>query len=79
VLGSSVLETVHDLEQVEVQYEVLPGWQRDISNVPHLGGPAEAAQEYVVRVQELVGGADQVDRCWCRTRRARGQTLSNEG
>jgi len=55
VLSGSVPADIHDLEQVEVQYETLPGWQSDISNVRQWDDLPEAAKQYVVRVEQLVG------------------------
>eukprot|EP00775_Hariotina_reticulata_P007558 gene7558-7766_t len=55
VLSSSIPADIHDLEQVEVQYETLPGWQTDISNVRQWEDLPEAAKQYVLRVEELVG------------------------
>uniref|UniRef100_A0A0E0NQE7 Adenylosuccinate synthetase, chloroplastic n=1 Tax=Oryza rufipogon TaxID=4529 RepID=A0A0E0NQE7_ORYRU len=43
------------LEQVQVKYEVLPGWQSDISSVRSYSELPLAAQRYVERIEELVG------------------------
>ncbi|GJM97272.1 hypothetical protein PR202_ga14188 [Eleusine coracana subsp. coracana] len=43
------------LEQVQVQYEVLHGWQSDISSVRSYNELPQAARRYVERIEELVG------------------------
>ncbi|PRQ15776.1 putative adenylosuccinate synthase [Rosa chinensis] len=43
------------LEQVKVKYEVLPGWNTDISNVRSYSELPKAARQYVERIEELVG------------------------
>ncbi|CAL5401979.1 unnamed protein product [Camellia sinensis] len=43
------------LEQLKVEYEVLPGWQCDISKVRNYSDLPKAAREYVERIEELVG------------------------
>jgi len=43
------------LSECEVQYEVLPGWEEDISKVKRFEDLPENAQRYVLRVQELLG------------------------
>ncbi|KAF0912830.1 hypothetical protein E2562_019419 [Oryza meyeriana var. granulata] len=43
------------LEQVQVTYEVLPGWQSDISSVRSYSELPQGAQRYVERIEELVG------------------------
>ncbi|KAL6595992.1 hypothetical protein ACP70R_047356 [Stipagrostis hirtigluma subsp. patula] len=43
------------LDQVQVKYEVLPGWQSDISSVRSYNGLPQAARRYVERIEELVG------------------------
>ncbi|KAL6867750.1 hypothetical protein ACP4OV_015774 [Aristida adscensionis] len=43
------------LEQVQVNYEVLPGWQSDISSVRSYNELPQAARLYVERIEELVG------------------------
>eukprot|EP00871_Galdieria_phlegrea_P000987 jgi/Galph1/188/GphlegSOOS_G4901.1 len=49
----SSLET---LSQVEVEYETLPGWKGiDLHQVTHFEQLPEAAQQYVKRIEELVG------------------------
>ncbi|RWR82825.1 adenylosuccinate synthetase 2, chloroplastic-like protein [Cinnamomum micranthum f. kanehirae] len=42
------------LEQLQVVYEVLPGWQTDISSVRKYKDLPIAAQRYVERIEELV-------------------------
>nr|GMD00205.1 adenylosuccinate synthetase, chloroplastic [Ipomoea batatas] len=43
------------LDQVKVEYEVLPGWQSDISSVRKYSDLPSAARQYVERIEELVG------------------------
>ncbi|KAK4377934.1 hypothetical protein RND71_004230 [Anisodus tanguticus] len=43
------------LEQIKVEYEVLPGWKTDISSIRKYSDLPEAAREYVERIEELVG------------------------
>ncbi|XP_027067185.2 adenylosuccinate synthetase 2, chloroplastic [Coffea arabica] len=43
------------LEQVKVEYEVLPGWQCDISSIRNYSDLPKAARQYVERIEELVG------------------------
>ncbi|KAL6893702.1 hypothetical protein ACP4OV_007800 [Aristida adscensionis] len=43
------------LEQIKVKYEVLPGWEDDISSVRDYNDLPETAQRYVERIEELVG------------------------
>jgi len=43
------------LEEVEVEYETLPGWCSDISGARKWGDLPPAAQAYVERVEALVG------------------------
>ncbi|CAL5399222.1 unnamed protein product [Camellia sinensis] len=43
------------LEQLKVEYEVSPGWQCDISKVRNYSDLPKVAQEYVERIEELVG------------------------
>ncbi|XP_019163128.1 PREDICTED: adenylosuccinate synthetase, chloroplastic-like [Ipomoea nil] len=43
------------LDQVKVEYEVLPGWQCDISSVRKYSELPSAARQYVERIEELVG------------------------
>jgi adenylosuccinate synthase len=40
---------------VQVVYETLPGWKQDISGVRQWADLPKAAQEYVQRVEDLVG------------------------
>lgn len=46
---------LHTLEQLKVDYEVLPGWQSDISSIRNYSDLPKAARQYVERVEELVG------------------------
>ncbi|XP_030533382.1 adenylosuccinate synthetase 2, chloroplastic-like [Rhodamnia argentea] len=43
------------LEQLKVEYEVLPGWKCDISSIRNYSDLPKAARQYVERVEELVG------------------------
>ncbi|CAJ1973212.1 unnamed protein product [Sphenostylis stenocarpa] len=43
------------LEQLKVEYEVLPGWKSDISSIRNYSDLPKAARQYVERVEELVG------------------------
>jgi adenylosuccinate synthase len=43
------------LEQVEVEYETMPGWQKDISGCRSFADLPENCQRYVKRIEELVG------------------------
>ncbi|KAG2687035.1 hypothetical protein I3843_09G035600 [Carya illinoinensis] len=46
---------LHLLEQVKVEYEVLPGWKSDISSIRNYADLPLAARTYVERIEELVG------------------------
>ncbi|OMO70263.1 Adenylosuccinate synthetase [Corchorus olitorius] len=43
------------LEQLKVEYEVLPGWKCDISSARSYSDLPKAARQYVERIEELVG------------------------
>ncbi|CAL5364765.1 unnamed protein product [Camellia sinensis] len=43
------------LEQLKVEYEVLPGWQCDISSIRNYFDLPKAARQYMERIEELVG------------------------
>ncbi|TKY62594.1 Adenylosuccinate synthetase 2 [Spatholobus suberectus] len=43
------------LEQLKVEYEVLPGWKSDISSIRNYSDLPKAARQYVERIEELVG------------------------
>jgi len=43
------------LKEIEVEYEVLPGWKEDISKVKTFEDLPLNAQKYVLRVQEMLG------------------------
>jgi adenylosuccinate synthase len=43
------------LEEVEPQYEILPGWSEDISGVRNLSDLPENCRAYIRRIEELVG------------------------
>jgi len=47
--------TLQELAAVEVEYETLPGWQCDISKVESFKELPAAAQNYLKRIEELVG------------------------
>lgn len=51
----SVPADLRVLEQVKVEYEVLPGWQTDISSIKNYSDLPKPAQRYVERIEELVG------------------------
>lgn len=46
---------LHLLEQLKVEYEVLPGWKSDISSIRNYADLPLAARTYVERIEELVG------------------------
>ncbi|KAK1282610.1 hypothetical protein QJS10_CPB22g01363 [Acorus calamus] len=43
------------LEELQVDYEVLPGWQSDISSIRNYSDLPAPARQYVERIEELVG------------------------
>ncbi|KAG9131457.1 hypothetical protein Leryth_015286, partial [Lithospermum erythrorhizon] len=43
------------LEQIKVDYEVMPGWQTDISSIRKYSDLPKAACRYIARIEELVG------------------------
>ncbi|GAQ87471.1 adenylosuccinate synthase [Klebsormidium nitens] len=43
------------LEQIKVDYEVLPGWEEDISGMRKWSQLPKNAQAYVLRIEEIVG------------------------
>ncbi|CAH9079376.1 unnamed protein product [Cuscuta epithymum] len=43
------------LDQVTVEYEVLPGWKCDISSIRKYSDLPSAAHQYIKRIEELVG------------------------
>lgn len=43
------------LDQVEVEYETLPGWKKDVSGVRYFEDLPAEARKYVERVEQLVG------------------------
>ncbi|CAA2974431.1 adenylosuccinate synthetase, chloroplastic-like [Olea europaea var. sylvestris] len=43
------------LEQIKVEYEVISGWQCDISSIRKYSELPNAARQYVERIEELVG------------------------
>lgn len=46
---------LNDVESLEVEYESLPGWKEDISDVRQWKDLPEAAQQYCQRVEDLTG------------------------
>ncbi|KAK4481709.1 hypothetical protein RD792_012618 [Penstemon davidsonii] len=44
-----------NLTKLDVEYEVMPGWQSDISSVREYSELPKAARNYVERIEELVG------------------------
>jgi adenylosuccinate synthase len=44
-----------DLEKVEVVYETMPGWKKDITKCRRWDELPVEAQKYIYRIQELVG------------------------
>ncbi|KAG4935833.1 hypothetical protein JHK82_050102 [Glycine max] len=51
----SFLSDLRLLEQLKVEYEVLPGWKYDISSIRNYSDLPKAARLYVERIEELVG------------------------
>jgi len=49
--------SLHELEAVQVEYEVLPGWKCDIQQCKTFAELPIAAQRYVERVEQLIGVA----------------------
>jgi adenylosuccinate synthase len=55
--------------EVQVEYEIFPGWEEDISRVRKFEDLPDNAQKYVLRIEELLGvhirwigvGADRED------------------
>ncbi|CAA0829890.1 Adenylosuccinate synthetase- chloroplastic [Striga hermonthica] len=43
------------LEDIKVEYEVMPGWQSDISSIRDYSELPKAARNYVERIEQLVG------------------------
>ncbi|KAK4412981.1 Adenylosuccinate synthetase, chloroplastic [Sesamum alatum] len=43
------------LEQIQVEYETMPGWQCDISSIREYSDLPKAARNYIERIEELVG------------------------
>ncbi|KAL2515530.1 Adenylosuccinate synthetase [Forsythia ovata] len=43
------------LEQIKVEYEVMPGWLCDISSIRRYSKLPKTARQYVERIEELVG------------------------
>ena len=61
--------SLKDYQDVVVEYEVLPGWTEDISRARNFTELPKAAQNYVLRIEELLGvkvrwvgtGGDRID------------------
>jgi len=43
------------LENVEINYEEMPGWTEDLSNIKSFDSLPENAKKYVARIEELIG------------------------
>uniref|UniRef100_A0A7S3PDE3 Adenylosuccinate synthetase n=1 Tax=Amphora coffeiformis TaxID=265554 RepID=A0A7S3PDE3_9STRA len=52
---ASMPASLEVLSNVEVEYEILPGWEEDISNCKTFEELPENCQKYILRVQELLG------------------------
>jgi len=52
---STMPSNLRILQDIEVEYEVLPGWKEDISGARTFEDLPENAKAYVLRVQELLG------------------------
>ena len=52
---TSMPASLSDLTDVEVEYEVLPGWDEDISTCKSFEELPVNCQNYILRIQELVG------------------------
>ena len=52
---ASMPASLEVLSNVEVEYEILPGWTEDISNCKTFEELPENCQKYILRVQELLG------------------------
>lgn len=52
---SSMPASLEVLSNVQVEYEILPGWTEDISNCRTFDELPENCQKYILRVQELLG------------------------
>ena len=61
--------SLKDYQDVVVEYEVLPGWTEDISRARNFTELPKAAQDYVLRIEELLKvkirwigtGGDRID------------------
>lgn len=52
---SSMPASLDVLSNVEVEYEVMPGWSEDLSQCKTFEDLPENCQKYILRVQELIG------------------------
>jgi adenylosuccinate synthase len=52
---SSVPSSLEILSKVKVVYETLPGWQEDLSKCKSWEDMPQAARQYVIRIEQLVG------------------------
>jgi adenylosuccinate synthase len=46
---------LNSLRNAEIEYEVLPGWQQDTSHIRKFSDLPQQAQNYVLRVEQLLG------------------------
>jgi len=46
---------LHDLKDVEVEYEIMPGWVEDISKCRRFEDLPENCRKYVLRIEQIVG------------------------
>jgi len=53
--SSHSLANAQDLERVQVQYITLPGWKRNISKSKKFSDLPKEAQNYIYKIEELVG------------------------
>jgi adenylosuccinate synthase len=51
----SIPASLDILEQVEVEYEELPGWNQQIDKARNIADLPENAQNYVARIEQLLG------------------------
>lgn len=51
----SLPSSLEVLSEVKVVYETLPGWKEDISNCKSFQELPQACQNYVTRIEQLVG------------------------
>lgn len=46
---------LNSLLDAEIEYEILPGWQQDTTHIREFSDLPKQAQNYVLRVEELIG------------------------